>query len=298
MSDNKKRMFVSQNTIANCLQYIKDRLQPQFSASEVRQIQRSIFEKLFNFSTTDLMLKGENRLTESELLLVRDLVKRLLNNEPLQYIMGYTHFCDLKILCDERALIPRPETEELVYKIVELYAHKNEAINVLDLCSGSGCIALGIKFQLPISKVFGVDISLEAISLSKENATKLNLEVQFVQDDVLELNESLDVYQRPWDLMVSNPPYIPESEQTFMANNVLDYEPHLALFVSDSSPIIFYERIALFAKRVLKPNGILAFEIHENLSQEVSRCCSQNGFSNVEIFNDLQGKPRVLIARL
>ncbi len=290
-------MFVQHNSVSNCLAYVKDRLESQFSLSEIRQIQRQIFEKIFAWSSTDLMLNQEQRLTESELLLVRDFVKRLQNNEPLQYIMGYTEFCELQILCDERALIPRPETEELVYKILSYDLVESTDLKIMDLCTGSGCIALSLKHKLPKAEVYAVDLSQNALDLAEVNAKQLNLDVHFFQEDVLQIPENSALFKTQWDIIVSNPPYIPELDKSLMAPNVLEHEPHLALFVADEKPLVFYERIVEFAKKSLKSTGLLAFELHENLSLEVAECCSQNGFSSVEIFKDMQAKPRMLVAR-
>lgn len=290
-------MFVQHNTVSSCLAYVKERLENQFSLTETRQVQRQIFEKIFGWSATDLMLNQEHRLTESELLLVRDFVKRLQNNEPLQYIMGYTEFCELRILCDERALIPRPETEELVYKVLSYDSVKSSDSKIIDLCTGSGCIALALKHLTFQSDVFGVDLSQEALDLAVENAKQLELDVHFIQEDVLQIPENSALFKNQWDIIVSNPPYIPEGDKSLMSPNVLEHEPHLALFVADEKPLVFYECIVEFAKKSLKSTGLLAFELHENLSSEVAECCSQNGFSSVEIFKDMQDKPRMLVAR-
>jgi release factor glutamine methyltransferase len=291
-------MFVQHNTVSSCLAYIKDRLEHQFSVTEIRQIQRQIFEHIFSWTAADLMLNQEERLTESELLRIRDFVKRLQNNEPLQYIIGYTAFCDLSIMCDRRALIPRPETEELVYKILEQLDKNRTETTVLDLCTGSGCIALALKSKLPEAYIVGVDLSQDALDLAQQNTTALNLNVTWHNLDVLGISEAEFLLSHGWDVIVSNPPYIPERDKSQMAENVLAFEPHLALFVEDESAIIFYERIITFAKKALNKNGILAFELHEQSAEEVKQFCSQNAFSDVEIFEDLQGKPRMLVARI
>ena len=291
-------MFVQHNTVSSCLAYVKSRLDEQFSQTEIRQIQRQIFEKIFAWSASDLMLKQDNRLTESELLLVRDFVKRLQRNEPLQYIMGYTEFCDLKIHCDSRALIPRPETEELVYKIEALFQSNSANPKILDLCTGSGCIALALKSKFVNADVYGVDFSQDALDLALLNSTYLNLPVTWLRGDALHLSDSIEVNQIKYDIIVSNPPYIPEREKEMMSPNVLEFEPHLALFVENEKPIIFYQRIIEFAKTALQKDGLLAFELHENLAHEVRAACSQYGFSAVEIFEDLQGKQRMLVARI
>lgn len=279
--------------------YVSAGLAQQFSNSEIRQIQRAIFNKLFNFKASDLILRKDYRLTESELLLVREMVKRLQSNEPLQYVVGNTEFCDLTLRCDRRALIPRPETEELVWKTLELI--ENEQVHterILDLCSGSGCIALALKNKIKSAEVWALDYSTEALDLARENAREVELDVRFLQGDALKLGDIPELKNLKWSLIVANPPYIPNSEKHLLAANVLDYEPHIALFVEDLDPLIFYKRIAEFAISKLEERGVLAFELHENLAQQTADFCTKLGFSSVEIFEDLQGKQRILLARV
>jgi release factor glutamine methyltransferase len=292
-------MFVQNNTLEACLGYVSAGLAQQFSNSEIRQIKRAIFNKLFNFKASDLILRKDYRLTESELLLVREMVKRLQSNEPLQYVVGNTEFCDLTLRCDRRALIPRPETEELVWKTLELI--ENEQVHterILDLCSGSGCIALALKNKIKSAEVWALDYSTEALDLARENAREVELDVRFLQGDALKLGDIPELKNLKWSLIVANPPYIPNSEKHLLAANVLDYEPHIALFVEDLDPLIFYKRIAEFAISKLEERGVLAFELHENLAQQTADFCTKLGFSSVEIFEDLQGKQRILLARV
>ena len=192
-------------------------------------------------------------------------------------------------------MIPRPETEELVDWVVNSYKENSE-IKVLDLCTGSGCIALAIKSQLPKSKISGVDVSKEALSLANENAYNLDLEVTFLEQDILE--STLKLSKTKFDCWVSNPPYIPESDKADMADNVLKYEPGLALFVDNHLPIIFYERIAEHGLRHIKKGGSLFFEIHECFGQEVTFLLKNKGYVDVEIRKDLQGKDRMVKAIL
>jgi release factor glutamine methyltransferase len=291
-------MFVQTNTIAACLEYIKKKLENQFNASEIRHIQRAIFKKLFDLNLADLMLHKENRLTESELLHVRELVLRLQANEPLQYVIGQTEFCDLTIDCNPSALIPRPETEELVCKVLEHSALNQNQLRILDLGTGTGCIALALKNKLKHAEVWALDFSLDALQLAQSNAEKLNLPITLVAGDIYELELIEPLISSPWDLIISNPPYIPLQEKSIMASNVLNHEPHMALFVSDEDPLVFYKSIALFALHNLKQDGLLAFELHENLANQTANFCTILGFSSVEIFEDLQGKPRILLAQV
>jgi release factor glutamine methyltransferase len=232
-------------------------------------------------------------MSESDLLYVRSFVKRLQVNEPFQYILGETTFCDLTLICDSRALIPRPETEELVAWISELL----NLNSIIDVCSGSGCIALGLKSRFPNALVFGVDVSEDANELAQSNAIRNNLSVDFYKADVLDLNSEFWKNVDSVDVIVSNPPYITQNEKAFMNPNVLDYEPHLALFVPNDSAIIFYEQIARLALQKLNQFGFLFFELNPDFADQVIEMLKILGFTNIELKNDLQGKKRMLKAQ-
>lgn len=288
-------MFIKSNTIEEISSYLKKGLKDIFSEREVSIITQELILKRFNWNKTDFIINKQNRLSESDLLFFRSSLKRLQANEPLQYVLGSTFFYDLEIKTDKRGLIPRPETEELVDWVVNSYKENSE-IKVLDLCTGSGCIALAIKSQLPKSKISGVDVSKEALSLANENASNLDLEVTFLEQDILE--STLKLSKTKFDCWVSNPPYIPESDKADMADNVLKYEPGLALFVDNHLPIIFYERIAEHGLRHIKKGGSLFFEIHECFGEEVTFLLKNKGYVDVEIRKDLQGKDRMVKAIL
>jgi release factor glutamine methyltransferase len=286
-------MFVKENTISAARAYFKERLQSQFSESELKSMWKLLICKRFDWSDSEFLMSSENRLSESDLLFVRSFVKRLQANEPFQYILGETTFCDLTILCDTRALIPRPETEELVAWISELLN-----LNfIIDVCSGSGCIALGLKSRFPNARVFGVDVSEVANELAQANAQRNHLPVEFFKADVLEINSEFWKYLDAVDVIVSNPPYITCKEIEQMNPNVLDYEPHLALFVPNDSAIIFYERIAMLGLQKLNQNGFLFFELNPDFADQVIEMLKILGFSNIELKNDLQGKKRMLKAQ-
>ena len=288
-------MFVIQNTAEAVKAYFSERLQSQYSEREIVFFYKESLKKRLKFTETELILQKEIRLSESDLLYFRSIVKRLQNQEPFQYIIGETVFYDLLIRCDERALIPRPETEELVDWIIQSVA-KTQILNVLDVCTGTGCIALALKNNLKSSTVSASDISLEAIALAKKNAMLLNLDINFLQDNAL-VNDS-DIFEaNSLDVIVSNPPYIPMKDKDTMEKNVLDFEPHLALFVSDEAPLVFYKSIAEKAQNLLKSNGLLFFELHENYAIETKELVESLGFDEVEIKLDLQGKNRMLKAK-
>jgi release factor glutamine methyltransferase len=286
-------MFVKENTVSAARAYFKDRLQNQFSESELKSMWKQLICKRFDWSDSDFLLASENRLSESDLLYVRSIVKRLQANEPFQYILGETTFCDLTILCDSRALIPRPETEELVAWISEL----TQVNSIIDICSGSGCIALGLKSRFPNALVFGMDVSEDANELAQTNAHRNGLSVEFQTADALDINSEFWKNLDSVDVIVSNPPYITHEEIEQMNSNVLDYEPHLALFVPNDSPIIFYDRIAKIASEKLTNHGFLFFELNPDFADQVIEMLKILGFSNIELKKDLQGKNRMLKAQ-
>ncbi|MFY7668011.1 MAG: peptide chain release factor N(5)-glutamine methyltransferase [Crocinitomicaceae bacterium] len=286
-------MFVKENTISAARAYFKERLQTQFSESELKSMWKQLICKRFDWNDSEFLLSSENRMSESDLLYVRSFVKRLQANEPFQYILGETTFCDLTLICDSRALIPRPETEELVAWISEL----SDVNSIFDICSGSGCIALGLKSNFPSAKIVGADLSEDANNLAQSNAIRNNLFVDFFSADAMDLNSDFWKDVDSVDVIVSNPPYITSEEKSLMNSNVLDYEPHLALFVPNDSPIIFYERIARLALQKLNQNGFLFYELNPDFADQVIETLKILGFSNIELKNDLQGKKRMLKAQ-
>lgn len=288
-------MFVLHNTADVVKSYFIDRLNNHFSEREIVTFYKELLKKRLKLSDADLLLQKEIRFSESDLLYFRSVVKRLLNHEPFQYIIGETFFYDLTIRCDERALIPRPETEELVDWVIHSLDNQN-SYTLVDMCTGTGCIALAIKSKLSNSKVYATDVSQEALALAKKNAMLLNLNIDFIEENAL-LNESDNFENNTLDVIVSNPPYIPMKDKSQMEKNVLDFEPHMALFVSDETPLIFYKAIAEKANNLLKKEGLLFFELHEEYAIQTKELIEKLGFENVEIKQDLQGKNRMLKAK-
>ena len=280
-------MFVKSNKLVDLLPYFKTKLANIFSDREIETVFSWVCEDKYNLSKFELK-HTDLRLSESELLAFRSIVKRLANNEPIHYILGTTEFYNCKIKVNKNVLIPRPETEELVDLVL-----KNVALadKVLDIGTGSGCIPIALKKANPSLELFGIDISQKAIDLAAESALLNKVTIQFRKIDIL----TNDLAQFPLlDCIVSNPPYIIESDKKEMATNVLDFEPHLALFVADTEPLLFYERIAKLACHKLKSKGKLFFEIHESYSNETKTMLLDLGFTNVEILKDLQGKNRMI----
>lgn len=288
-------MFVQSNTVRAVKEYFRDRLSEHLSESEIRQVLNHALQVRLNLSRADMLLADDIRLSESDLLHFRSIVKRLQANEPAQYIFGDTLFAGLVIRCDPRALIPRPETEELV-EWISSETDPEAKHRILDVCTGTGCIALALKNALPGSEVHALDLSSEALALAGENIKSLELDVKLHAQDALQSPELWPFEKESLDIIVSNPPYIPEEDKARMHANVLEFEPEMALFVSDENPLVFYEAIARAAKTLLKSEGKLFFELHEHFSRETLELIQSLGFRDVEIKLDLQGKKRMLKA--
>ena len=282
-------MFVADNRVASAKHYFFEALADLFSNSECKSMWTTVLNAYFGWSSSDVLLNNNERFSESDLLRIRSVVKRLQANGPFQYIMGEVYFADLNLKIDQRALIPRPETEELIDLILKLDLPFG---SILDLCTGSGCIALALQNKFPNAKVVGVDLSLDAIALARENALHTKLDVEFVKEDILTWQIA-----QTFDLLVSNPPYIPEQEAQLMAANVLDFEPHMALFVPDHDPLLFYKRIVAIAHESLQSKGYLALEIHEDLAAQTLALLQTSAFQNPRIYRDLQGKERMILAQ-
>jgi release factor glutamine methyltransferase len=285
-------MFVSSNTLDAIKGYFSAKLENHFSPNEIKQMFEIITEKRLKMNRLEVMLSKEIRLSESDLLHYRTIAHRLLNNEPFQYIIGETVFYNLPIQVNEHVLIPRPETEELVHEIKQFFT-KNAPEKVGDICTGSGCIALALKHLFPQAYVIGTDVSKEALTVATSNASQLNLEVNFMENDIL--NEELPE-DTLFDVLVSNPPYITEDEKNEMLPNVLDFEPHIALFVPNEDALLFYRFIAQKALNRLRKGGLLVFELNAQFANETKAMLEELGYFNVVIKKDLQGKNRMLFA--
>lgn len=284
-------MFVQQNTLEGIRSYFNRLLSEQFSENEIKLMLKSFVMKRMDLTNTEFFLANDLRFSESDLLYFRSVVKRLQTNEPFQYVIGNTEFYGVELLCDKRALIPRPETEELVDWIVQS-TDRNASLKIIDICSGSGCIAFGLKSVLNNAKVEAWELSEQALELIKENQLFTGIEVRPVKMDALSKN--YPSAEKNYDVIVSNPPYIPNADRSRMEANVLDHEPEMALFVGDEEPFIFYQRIAEESLNLLKENGWLYFEIHEDYGKEMEELLSNLGFVNIELRKDLQGRSRMI----
>ena len=277
------------NVIA-AIENFKNALGDLYSIEERDQIIAIIFEYLIGFNKIDLRMKGDFILSEELVDRLGSITKRLLENEPIQYILGFTWFAGLKLKVSPDVLIPRQETEELVDWIIKENNISNPLI--FDLCTGSGCIALGLKKNISNSQIIAVDVSENALNIASENAISNGLNIDFLLSDILEK----DLNRPDVDIIVSNPPYIRASEAANMKLNVLNFEPHLALFVSENDPLIFYKRLAILAKQSLKKSGKIYLEINENLSAETVEILELQGFHEIRLRKDLNDRYRMVSA--
>lgn len=256
---------------------------------------RLVAMELGGLTLTDMVLAPERECTiENFEAILRDIEA----GRPLQYIIGKTEFCGLTFTVREGCLIPRPETEELVGWIVD--NHKTaEALTIADIGTGSGAIAVSLAKLLPMSSVYGLDISTDAIAIARENSDRNVADVTFGEADALQGIENSEAMQgvAQLDIIVSNPPYIPQSESEAMRKNVLDFEPHMALFVEDHDPLIFYREIAKSGLTLLKSGGALYYEIHEIFRDETVTMLTQLGYIDIECREDINQKPRMICAR-
>lgn len=250
----------------------------------------------------DLALNTELTIENDFVLKYESALEALKNHEPIQYIIGKTEFYGLPFYVNENTLIPRPETEELIELILsnitanshpELVEGNNQ-FNILDIGTGTGCIAISLAKQLPNANVSAIDVSAKALEIANKNAELNQVDINFIENDILKICDSELNSATKFDIIVSNPPYVRQLEKQQMQDNVLNHEPHLALFVDDENPLIFYRAITQFATKNLKPNGELYFEINEYLGKEMMALLEEFGFKNIQLKQDLFGKDRMV----
>ncbi len=267
-------------------------LQKIYSLSEATAITEWVFEKMASLKRSDILKNPEKIITPVADKLIQETLQELLSNKPVQYVLGEAWFYRMKFKVNKHVLIPRPETEELVEQLITDRKSKLTDPAILDIGTGSGCIPIAIKKNLPASKLTAVDISTGALVLAKENAVLHNAAVNFILLDFLDQSNwsSLPFF----DIIISNPPYIPILEKEKLAKNVTDFEPHLALFVPNNSPLVFYEKIAAFGRDHLLPNGKIYLETHEDYAKETA-ALFRGHYQTVMIKKDIYGKERMVI---
>jgi len=270
-------------------------LQKVYSLSEATNITDWVFEKMVSLKRTDIIKNPNKLITPAADKLIQEALQELLTHKPVQYVLGEAWFYHMKLKVNEHVLIPRPETEELVEQLIADRKSRLTDPAILDIGTGSGCIPIAIKKHLPAAIISSIDISEKAIELAKENALLHNAHIHFTQLDFL---EEKNWPQLPmFDIIISNPPYIPLGEKEKLARNVTAFEPHLALFVPNRSPLIFYEKIAAFGKTNLLPKGKIYLETHEELAKETASLFMKD-YQTVMIKKDMYGKERMVLVSI
>ncbi len=272
-----------------------DSIKEIYNKREAMEVFNLALEDLFQIKPIELALNRDLILSEEKLNSFKLVLRRLLNKEPIQHIIGFTFFRNLKYIVNSKVLIPRPETEELVQWVLSDFDHSRKSpIKILDLCTGSGCIAISLASELGEKvKVSALDYSKEALEVARLNAKNNKVKIHFIQADLLKL-ERIENY----DIIISNPPYVRNSEKNYMETRVLDFEPDMALFVSDAKPLIFYTKIGELFKQNSLPNSMLYLEINQYLSEETVKDLKHLGLTNIQLKKDFRGNPRMIRAQI
>lgn len=269
--------------------YFFSELSNVYPETEIQSFFTILIEFKLHLSRIQLALEHNFELANNDFDFLQNALLKLKNQIPIQYIVGETAFYGMIFKVNKNVLIPRPETEELVEWIIQ--NHKNvHHINILDIGSGSGCIAVSLAKNQPNAAVFAIDISAEAINVAKNNATMNQVNINFINADILKIEK----LENNFDIIVSNPPYVRELEKVQMQQNVLSNEPHIALFVKNENPLLFYDKIAELAKNHLKKKGVLYFEINQYLGEETVELLKTKGFKNIEVKKDIYGVDRMV----
>ena len=282
--------------------YFNKTLKKLYPTSEIDTFLFLLLEEYLNFKRIDIVLKSNFEISPEDLILLRSSTKLLEQEIPIQYILGKTEFYGFPFILNEHVLIPRPETEELISSILEnvlktrsFHTNANEKqLKILDIGTGSGCIPISLKKSLPFAEITAIDVSNEALTIAKKNAVLNKVDINLTQQDILNTTSLNQLY----DVIVSNPPYVRESEKKEIKNNVLNNEPHMALFVEDNNPLVFYNKISELAKNHLTKNGTLFFEINQYLGKETVELIKLKGFNKIQLKKDIFGRDRIIIASL
>lgn len=282
-------------TVQQATYFLLNQLRSIYSEGEASPMTDWVMEKITGSMKTERMLYKNELLQPDEVKKLEEITSRLLNHEPVQYVLNEAWFCGLKFYVDQNVLIPRPETEELVEWIISNCKFPVDTLSILDIGTGSGCIPVSLKRRIRKAEVWSCDVSSTALAVAKKNAESLGTEIKLLQLDFPDQNSWSQLPS--FDIIVSNPPYIPEKDKHEMQPNVLNYEPHTALFVPDNDPLRFYKAIAAFGKTHLNPGGTIFLEIHENLGEAVSALLTSQGYLT-ELKKDMQQKDRMVRAYL
>ncbi|GGH00437.1 release factor glutamine methyltransferase [Polaribacter pacificus] len=272
-------------------QYLTSKLQEKYPSTEIESFFYLLIEETLGLKRIDIALQPAISIPDNVLSFLKSAVDRLEKQEPIQYIIGSTHFYDLIFKVSPNTLIPRPETEELVTWILETVSAKNEQqknLQILDIGTGSGCIAVSLAKNLPNATIYALDVSQEALKIANQNAKDNQTNIHCIEADILNTQNLQSLFKGlTFDIIVSNPPYVRNLEKKEMQPNVLENEPHLALFVNDNEPLIFYKKIAQLAKQQLKEEGLLFFEINQYLGPQMLNLLQETGFENNLLKKDI-----------
>ncbi len=293
---NTTDLHIPSNKVRDIERYFYIELSKLYPEGEVRMFIRMLFEAYLGWDQPRLLLNRDTTVNQSDLLRFHWAVEDLKRYRPIQHIIGWTDFCGCRIEVDENTLIPRLETEEIADWTIKKISNITSAttpFKALDLCTGSGCIAIALAKHLPQLQVTAIDISSKALSKARHNATINNVEIDFRQDDILSPQFTLE--DGRFDLIISNPPYVKLSEKETMNHNVIDWEPHSALFVPDDDPLLFYRTIVRTAKKHLKDSGIVIVEINEQLGLKTAELFEEYGFYT-KVHRDFREHDRMLTA--
>lgn len=280
-------------TLTEISSYCKSALKDLYHDAEIRNFCYLIAEYLLNYSKIEFHTKADEPISAEKQKKIDAALKRLVNGEPIQYVLGVTEFCGLVFKVDRRVLVPRPETEELVNLVV--HEEKGEEADILEIGTGSGCIAVALDRLMDHAKVFACDVSEDALEVAAVNNETHHTEVIFFRHDILDDNVKLP---SRYHVVVSNPPYVRQSEKIFMHKNVLDFEPEMALFVPDEDPLLFYRSIAGKCCNALHKGGRLYLEINEEFPREVSKLLESFGYNHIQLKYDINRRPRFIHAAL
>jgi release factor glutamine methyltransferase len=294
-------MQITSYTIQSVITFYKSELADIYSESELQNIINWILEKQLKLSSTDIISKREISIAPADIKDLERMCSEVKAHRPIQYVLGEAEFYHLKFKVNESVLIPRPETEELVDLIIKRFK-THSTLNILDIGTGSGCIPIAVKKNIPNSNIYGLDVSKDALEIAKHNAEKNNVAVNFFQADVLSDNIAENILKQTnnqkIDLIISNPPYVLESERKGLHNRVKDYEPGLALFVNDTDPILFYRKTATLTKKIGAEDSCLYFECHTDYAEMIHKMLVDEKFYDIFLHPDLAGLNRFVIACL
>jgi len=289
--------FCAMRSIASVEEQFLNELTQLYDAGEARQLYFLLLEDQWGWSKHEYFLRKQELIDDVRINGLLEALSSLKRAEPIQYVLGSAWFRGMKLIVDPSVLIPRPETEELVQLIIDQQQLiESGCPSIIDIGTGSGCIAIALKSALPCAILYALDISKDALQVAKQNADNHGMSIEYLQADILEWDVIFQADQQ-FDIVVSNPPYITEQERREMHPNVLAHEPHLALFVDNHTPLLFYEHISAFALKHLRPGGKLYFEINRNYGLEVCDLLRKKGFTDVQLHQDLQGADRIIQAR-